>query len=43
VVSLICDANVSVTGVQAGAETSRVLIWGREIPDPGTVWTEIAA
>jgi hypothetical protein len=34
---------VFVTGVQAGVETSRVLVWGREIPDPGTVWTEIAA
>jgi hypothetical protein len=36
-------ANVSVIGVQTSAQTSRVLVWGREIPDPGTVWTEIAA
>lgn len=34
---------VRVTGAEAGAETSRVLVWGKEIPDPGTVWTEIAA
>jgi len=34
---------VQVTGVQAGAVSNRVLVWGREIPDSGTVWTEIAA
>jgi hypothetical protein len=34
---------VPVVGVQAGAETNRVLVWGNEIPNPGTIWTEIAA
>lgn len=43
VAQVICDANVSVTGLEAGVLTPRVLVWGREIPDPGTIWTEIAA
>lgn len=34
---------VQVTGVQAGAVSNRVLVWGREIPVPNTIWTEIAA
>jgi len=34
---------VQVTGVEAGAVSNRVLVWGREIPAPPTVWTEIAA
>jgi len=34
---------VQVTGVEAGAATNRVLVWGREIPAPSTTWTEIAA
>lgn len=43
VVEVFGSANVFPVGLEAGAETNRVLVWGREIPVPNTIWTEIAA
>ena len=34
---------VSPTGVSGSGEVKPVLVYGRIIPSPGTVWTEIAA
>ena len=42
-VSIIGNAAVSVTGISGSGEVTPVIVWGRIIPDPGTVWTEIAA
>ena len=42
-VEVFGDANVFPVGLEAGMETNRVLVWGREIPVPNTIWTEIAA
>ena len=42
-VTIIGGATVSVTGVSATGLVKPVLVWGRIAPNPGTVWTEIAA
>jgi len=43
VIEVFGDANVFPVGLEAGAEVNRVLVWGREVPDPDTAWIEIAA
>lgn len=42
-VTVFADANVFVSGVEASTVVQPVLVWGKIIPDPGTIWTEIAA
>ena len=36
-------ANVYPTGIAGTGEVTSPIVWGRIVPDPGTVWTEIAA
>ena len=36
-------AVVSPTGVSATGEMTSPTVWGRIVPEPDTVWTEIAA
>ena len=40
---VIGSATVYLTGTEASARTSNVLVWGEVIPRPETIWTEIAA
>ena len=42
-ITMIGDSSVTLTGVSGSGEVTPVIVWGRIIPDPGTVWTEIAA
>jgi len=42
-VTVTADATVFPTGVEGSGEVRRVLVWGNIVPDPGTIWTEIAA
>ena len=37
------DGLVTPTGVSATGIAGQALVWGRIKPDPGTIWTRIAA
>ena len=42
-VSITGDATIIPVGVVAQGRVGTPTIWGRIVPDPGTVWTRIAA
>jgi hypothetical protein len=42
-VTVIGDAVVLTTGLSATGSVKPVLVWGRLVPAPGTIWTQIAA
>ena len=42
-VTTAASASVIVTGVSATGTVGQALVWGRIKPDPGTIWTRIAA
>jgi|MDTC01.2.fsa_nt_gb hypothetical protein len=42
-VTIAASALVTPTGVSATGTVGQTLVWGRIKPDPGTVWTRIAA
>jgi len=42
-VTITGGAVVSPTGVSGTGEVTSPIVWGRIVPDPGTIWTEIAA
>jgi len=42
-VTVTGGANVFPTGVSGTGEVTPPIVWGRIVPDPDTVWTEIAA
>ena len=42
-VTITGTANVFPTGVSGTGEVTPPIVWGRIVPDPDTVWTEIAA
>ncbi len=37
------SATITPTGVFAAGQVGQALVWGKIVPDPGTVWTRIAA
>jgi len=37
------SATITPAGVFAAGQVGQALVWGKIVPDPGTVWTRIAA
>jgi hypothetical protein len=35
------DVVASIAGVSATGQVGQVIVWGRVIPDPGNLWTDV--